>query len=104
MESKPISDVAPISIALTLWLEAVVQAELDLPGRGADAADKSETAICYAIVRIPVARNIEEVEEVGTESEDVLFTPEMEILEQGRVHLAVSRTALRAVGSGAELK
>ena len=68
--------------ALTLGLEAVMQAKLNLPCRRTDAADHSEAfSVRYAVVGISVACDVEEVEEVRAESQDVLFAPEVEILE-----------------------
>src|SRR5579863_3981034 len=76
-------------------LEPVMQAELDLSRRRAHTAYQAEILpVGNSIVRISVAGNVEDVEKIGTEADYVTFAPEVEFLEQGRVHLAVARGAL----------
>jgi hypothetical protein len=85
-------------------LEAVVQTKLYLPRRRAHAGYLTEVAVRYSIVRISVAGNVEDVKEIGTEAEYMLFAPYMEVLEQGRIDLTITGGTLGAVVRGTKGK
>ena len=61
--------------------EAVMQAELQLPRRGTHAAYLAKVAVGYAVVRIPITGNVEDVKEIGAET-DNFFMPHVEVFEQ----------------------
>ena len=42
--------------------ETILRAELDLPRRGTDIRDLSKVAVGYSVVRIAIARDVEDVE------------------------------------------
>jgi len=77
---------AAISVFL-LWadpsslLETVVQAELYLPRRRAHAVDQAEAAVVYVVVGVSIARDVKEVEKISAETEDVILSPDVEVLE-----------------------
>jgi len=67
---------------LDLLLEAIVQAELDLPLRRANGSDLTKApAVRDSIVGVPIAGNVEHVKEVRSEAKD-MFAPHMKILEE----------------------
>ena len=78
-----------------------MQAQLDLACRRAHAADLTEGGILHVVVGIPVAGDVEDVEEVSAETDD-LFTPDVKVLEEGSINLAVSGSALGVDGCSAE--
>jgi hypothetical protein len=59
-----------------------VQAELNVSLLGANAADGTEVTVTDPVVGISVTGNIEEIEEVSTEAQNALFTPQVEVLEE----------------------
>ena len=83
-------------------LKAVMEAELDLPWWRTYAADESEAAVRYCVVGIPVAGNVEHIKEVGAEAKNVLFLPDMEVLEQRHIDLPIPRSTLGAVAGSAK--
>ena len=78
-----------------------MQAELNLPLWRTDSIYLAEVAVVDAVVRISIADNVEDVEKVGAESEDV-FAPNVEILKEGSIHLAIAGSALRVDACRAE--
>lgn len=84
-------------------LETVMQAELYLPRGGAYAADLAEAAIANIIVWVSIAGNIENVEKISSEAEH-LFVPEVEVLEQRHINLAIAGSPFGAVTRAAESK
>ena len=78
-----------------------MQTQLDLTCRRAHAADLTEAAVLNVVVRISVAGDIEDVEEVSAES-DYLFAPDVEVFEEGSVDLSVSGSAFGVDRGGAE--
>lgn len=74
-------------------LEAVMQRELYLPGRRPRACNLAEVLIGYEIVWIPVTRNIEQVEEIRTESNRMTLR-DVEIFVKRRIDLTIARCAL----------
>ena len=82
-------------------LEAVVQAQLYLTFRGANGGNLTEAAIGNSIIRVPVTRDVESVKEIGPKT-DSMLVPDVEILKERHIDLAVAGTALGAVGSTAK--
>ena len=80
-----------------------MQAELYLPRGGAHAADLAEAAIANIIVWVSIAGNIENVEKISSEAEH-LFVPEVEVLEQRHINLAIAGSPFGAVTRAAESK
>lgn len=80
-----------------------MQAELYLSRRGAYASDLPKVAVRNRVVRVPVTRNIEDIEKVSAESHDMLL-PNVKILEQRGVNLAVAGSALGTVVRTAKSK
>lgn len=70
-----------MGLPLSLLLESVVQAKLYLPWRRTYAVDQPETAVVYVVVRVPVAGDVEDIEKIGAETDDVVFSPDVEVLE-----------------------
>jgi hypothetical protein len=56
-------------------LKGVMQAELYLSRRRADAADLTKVAVSDSVVGIAIAGDVEDVEEVGAEAQYVLLAP-----------------------------
>lgn len=83
-------------------LEGVVQADLNMPFLGANAADCPEVAVTDPAVRISVTGNIEEIEEVSTEAQHAFLAPQVEVLEERRVNAAIARRSLGAVRGSPE--
>ena len=63
-------------------LEHVMQAELNLSRRRSHGTDQAKRTVVYTTVGVPVADNVEDVEEVGAETKYMLLVPQMEVLEQ----------------------
>src|ERR1700685_41568 len=78
-------------------LETVMQAELNLPRRRTHAADQAEAAVGYVVIRVSVARYIEDIEEVSPEAQHMRFTLQMKVLEQGHVDLPITGGSLAAI-------
>src|SRR5580704_12186746 len=83
--------------------ETILRAELDLPRRGTDIRDLSKVAVGYSVVRIAIARDVEDVEEIRTKT-DRLGLGNMEVFECREIHLPVTRCALTPNGRGAKGK
>ena len=73
---------ASASILSEANLEAVMQAKLDMPLLRTNAADRAEAGIRDVVIGIPIAGNIEEIEEVRTETDDVLLAKYVEVFEE----------------------
>lgn len=86
----------------TLILEHVMQAELNLSRRRPYGADQPPRTVVYTIVRVPVAGNVEDVEEVRPEAKHMLLVPQMEVLKQGHVDLPIAWATLGTVMSSPE--
>lgn len=66
--SLPIRIVRADRITNYQWqLKTVLQVELDLPWWRADAADLAEVAVRYSVVRVSIAGNIKDVEDIRAE-------------------------------------
>ena len=78
-----------------------MQTELDLPRRAADVADQSKAGVLYAVIRVCIARYVEDIEKVSTEADDVLLR-DVEVLEQRGINLSEPWRALSAVLRSAE--
>ena len=68
-----------------------------MPLLGTNAANCAEAGIRYVVIRIPIAGNIENIEEVSTETNDVLLAKYVEVLEERRVDATVAGGAFRAI-------
>src|SRR5579864_1808377 len=81
----------------TLMLEHVMQAELNLSRRRSHGTDQAPRTVVNTAVGVPVADNVEDVKEVGSESKHMLLVPQMEVLEQGHVDLPIAWRTLGTV-------
>lgn len=79
-----------------------MQAELNLPRWRTHGTDQTPRTVINPIVGVPIAGNVEDVEEIRPEAEDVLLFPHMEVFEEGHVDLPIARGTLRAVARGTE--
>jgi len=59
-----------------------MQAKLDMPLLGTNAADRAEAGIRYVVIGISIAGNIEKIEEVRTETDDMLLAKYVEVFEE----------------------
>src|SRR4029077_5374151 len=76
-----------------------MQAELNLSRGRSYGTDQAKRTVVYTTVGVPVAANVEDVEEVGSETKYMLLVPQMEVLEQGHIHLPIAWAALGTVMS-----
>jgi hypothetical protein len=74
-----------------------MQAELNLSRGRSHGTDQAKRTVVYTTVGVPVADNVEDVEEVGPETEDMLLFPQMEVLKQGHVDLPIAWRTLGTV-------
>ena len=79
-----------------------MQAELDMPLLGPDAADRPETRVRNIVIGVPVTGDIEKVEKVGTEAQNVSLTPQVEFFEERCIDAAIPWCTLGAIVRRAE--
>src|ERR1700755_1607886 len=81
--------------------ETIMRTELDLPRRRTDIGYLSKITVGYVVVGISIARDVEHVEEICTES-DCLSLGHVEFLECREIHLPEAGRALPPNGRRAE--
>lgn len=81
-----------------------MQAELNLAWWRAHAADQTKAGVVDVVIGVAVAGYVKDVEEIGAEAEDVILLPDVEVLEQRHIDLAIAGSTLAAVVRGAELE
>lgn len=80
-----------------LRLKHVMQTELNLPRGRAHGTDQAPGTVVNPIVGVPIAGNVEDVEEIRPEAEYMLLLPQVEVLKQRHIDLPIAGCTLGAV-------